>query len=71
MRGRELRVVRKQFGLSQATFGKLVGVTQNTVARWERDEIGITGPAARLVRLLGKYPELANELVEPKRTTKK
>ena len=71
MKGRELRGIRKRFGLSQAAFGRLVGVAQNSVARWERDEMRITESAARLVRLLGKYPELASELAEPVRTTKK
>jgi DNA-binding transcriptional regulator YiaG len=29
-----------------------IGVHWNTIARWERDEVGIPEPAARLARLL-------------------
>ena len=31
-----------------------LGVTRNTVARWERDEVSIREPMARLIRLVAK-----------------
>ena len=41
MTPKQLLVFRKRLNLTQAEFGKLVGVSSNTVARWERGEIGM------------------------------
>ena len=37
--GQRLRAARLEAALSQATLGLLLGVTSNTVSRWERDEM--------------------------------
>jgi transcriptional regulator with XRE-family HTH domain len=50
--GNELRQIRKRAGLTQAQLAERVGVTRNTIARQERNEIGIGEPLARLIRLL-------------------
>jgi len=39
-------------GLTQKQLGDKIGVTENTVARWERDEMKMTEPAVKLVKLL-------------------
>ena len=39
-------------GLSQSEFARLVGVAPNTVARWERGELGMRPTTARLIELL-------------------
>src|SRR5262249_54751026 len=52
--GTELRAIRKRLGLSQAKLAALVGVQSNSLARWERGELGIRESAARLIRLLGE-----------------
>jgi len=54
MKGKELKRLRKRLALSQAQLAERVGVRSNTLARWERDEISITEPVARLLRLIGK-----------------
>jgi transcriptional regulator with XRE-family HTH domain len=41
-------------GLTQVAFADRVGVTSNTVARWERDELTVGPTAAILIRLLGQ-----------------
>jgi DNA-binding transcriptional regulator YiaG len=46
--------LRRRLGLTQAQLGDLVGVARNSVARWERGEMGIRETAARLVRLLAE-----------------
>ncbi|WP_084184689.1 helix-turn-helix domain-containing protein [Desulfonatronum thiodismutans] len=37
--GTRLRALREEFNLSQEEWGKLLQVTSNTVARWERGEL--------------------------------
>jgi DNA-binding transcriptional regulator YiaG len=49
--GSELRRLRRRLKLSQARFADLMGVTANTVARWERDEMRMRPAIDRLVRL--------------------
>jgi len=50
MTGKQLRVIRKRLRWTQAQIAEAVGVTSNTVARWERDEVGISEPIARLIQ---------------------
>lgn len=65
--GARIRLARKRSGLKQSTLGKLVGVTQASVANWEN---GAHGPRAatldRVATALGVAPEwLAGEQREP------
>lgn len=52
MTGRELRRLRKRLGLTQAALAQQFAVTPTTVARWERGEVSIREPMARLIRLI-------------------
>ncbi len=52
MTGSELRAIRKRLGLTQQALAGQIGVASNSVARWERDEMKITEPVARLVLML-------------------
>ena len=55
--GKGVRKLRKRLGLTQAVFGKLVGVTPNAVVLWERKDgkIGLRkATGARLQGLRGK-----------------
>lgn len=52
MTGEELRRIRQRLGLTQARLAERLAVTSTTVARWERGEVPIREPMARLVRLL-------------------
>jgi len=54
MSGREVQRVRRLLSLTQRVFAERVGVTPNTVARWERDELTVGSTAAILIRLLGQ-----------------
>lgn len=44
----ELRTARQSFGLSQEALAKLMGISPNTVARWERGERPIHQGQVRL-----------------------
>jgi DNA-binding transcriptional regulator YiaG len=50
--GTALRQLRTRLGCTQRELAARVGVTANTVARWERDEVRITEPMERLLRLV-------------------
>jgi transcriptional regulator with XRE-family HTH domain len=50
MKGSELRTIRKRLGWTQAQMAKEAGVATNSVARWERDEMRIREPIARLIK---------------------
>lgn len=39
MTGQEIRAARLAQGLTQEKLGELFGVSKNTIARWERDEV--------------------------------
>lgn len=45
----ELKRARSALGMTQTELAHEVGVTQNTVARWEMGVRGIPEPAARLI----------------------
>jgi transcriptional regulator with XRE-family HTH domain len=51
MTGTSLRRLRKSLGLSQVALARLLRVTGTTLARWERDEVPISPPMERLIRL--------------------
>ena len=59
MTGEQLRRIRMRLDLTQAELGKRLAVTANTVARWERNEVGISEPMAKLIRLLTAAPNRA------------
>lgn len=50
MTGAEIRALREKLGWTQKALAEAVGVTSNTVARWERGEMAISEPAARLLQ---------------------
>ncbi len=57
--GRELRSIRQKLALTQAALAEAIGVTSNTVARWERGEMAISEPAARLLEKLAEERKIA------------
>ena len=50
--GKEVRFLRKEIDLTQSELGRLFGVDAQTVARWEKGENNVSGPADRLLRAL-------------------
>jgi len=63
--GTELRGLRRRLELTQADFAAQVGVHANTLARYERDEIMIPEPVARLARMLaGKAEKKARRKIK-------
>jgi transcriptional regulator with XRE-family HTH domain len=50
MQGSQLRWRRTRLDWTQELMAKAVGVTRNTIARLERDEMRITEPMSRLIQ---------------------
>jgi DNA-binding transcriptional regulator YiaG len=48
----ELKQLRALLGWSQARLAHELGVSRNTVARWELGMYKVPGPVARLIRML-------------------
>jgi DNA-binding transcriptional regulator YiaG len=51
VKGKELQRIRKQLAVTQTLLAKQLGVTANTVARWERDEM----PIPKIAEVALKY----------------
>ena len=52
MTGEEFRELRRKTGLNQRQLGERLGIPTNTIARWERGEVGIRhGGLVRLAML--------------------
>jgi DNA-binding transcriptional regulator YiaG len=52
LNAKEVRFLRHGMDLSQAQLGDLLRVTDQTVARWEKGEVDIPGPADLILRAL-------------------
>lgn len=50
--GKELRFLRNEMDLTQAELGQLMGLTDQSVARWEKDQYEIPNAADSLLRAL-------------------
>jgi DNA-binding transcriptional regulator YiaG len=50
--GSEVRFLRKQMDLTQSELGYLMATTDQTVARWEKGECEMPGPADTLLRFV-------------------
>jgi putative transcriptional regulator len=58
MTAAQIKELRKSLGYTQARLAEEVGLTPNTIARYERDELKPSPPVLKLLRLL----ELSNDL---------
>lgn len=67
--GDEIRFLRKSLGWSGANFAKHMGVTDETVSRWENDAAPIGPQADRLLRLMVAQGRLTTSY-PPERLTK-
>jgi transcriptional regulator with XRE-family HTH domain len=52
MTGAQIKELRKSLGYTQARLAEEVGLTPNTIARYERDELKPSPPVLKLLRLL-------------------
>ncbi len=59
MSGSEIKTLRARFGMSQAVLARALGMSKESVSKWERGEKKPSGPALRMLRILEtKGPEI-------------
>jgi putative transcriptional regulator len=58
-----VQAIRERTNLSQSEFAQLIGVSVKTLQNWEQDRRRPTGPAAALLRIIGKEPKFAIEAI--------
>lgn len=54
-----VRAIRERTSLSQSAFARLIGVSVKTLQNWEQERRRPTGPAAVLLRIIDREPEVA------------
>jgi putative transcriptional regulator len=55
----DVKAVREQTGLSQNEFARLMRVSIKTLQNWEQHRRNPTGPAAALLKIVLKSPDMA------------
>ena len=55
MTGTQIKQLRKTIGYTQAKLAEEVGVTSNTIARYERGELKPSPPVMKLLKLLEMF----------------
>ena len=60
--------LRARFGLSQAKFATLVGISVKTLQNWEQHRRRPEGPAKVLLRIVASHPETLLSLMKQRRT---
>lgn len=57
-----LQGIRADAGLSQSGFARVLGLSVRTLQEWEQGRKHPSGPAQKLIELVGRHPELLVEL---------
>ncbi|MBI6512789.1 MAG: helix-turn-helix domain-containing protein [Proteus vulgaris] len=59
MSGAEIKTLRAKFGMSQAVLARALGMSKESVSKWERGKKKTSGPAQRMLRILERQgPEI-------------
>jgi len=67
MTGTDVQRLRRRLRLTQAALARKIGVHALTVSRWERGQVRVTEPMARLLRLLANMPTTRTKKGERRR----
>jgi len=63
-RGPDVAAIRGEYGLSQAKFAALVGISVRTLQNWEQGRREPQGPARVLLRVAAKHPRAVLDSVK-------
>lgn len=61
----EIKAIRKKLGKTQAEMAEWIGVGEKNFARYENGQVTQSKPMDLLLRILGKFPNILNNLTEP------
>ena len=64
----DVAALRARFGLSQAKFAALLGISVGTLRTWEQDRRRPEGPAKVLLRIAATHPEALLSVASPRPT---
>ena len=64
----DIKSIRHGFGLTQAQFAALLGISVRTLRNWEQGRRVPEGPARVLLQVAAKHPEAVLDIVQPKAT---
>ena len=59
----DVAAIREEFGLSQAKFASLLGISVRTLQNWEQGRRTPQGPARVLLRVAAKHPRAVLDIV--------
>jgi len=59
----DVAAIREDYGLSQAKFAALLGISVRTLQNWEQGRRQPQGPAKVLLRVASKHPEAVLDVV--------
>jgi putative transcriptional regulator len=63
----DVAAIRERYGLSQAKFASLMGISVRTLQNWEQGRRMPRGPARVLLRVAAFHPEAVLDVVRPRR----
>jgi putative transcriptional regulator len=61
----DVHAIRRQYGLSQEKFAKLLGISVSTLRNWEQGRQKPEGAARVLLRVAARHPEAILDVVSP------
>ena len=63
----DVAAIRETYGLSQAKFASLMGISVRTLQNWEQGRRIPRGPARVLLRVAAAHPDAVLDVVRPRR----
>ena len=63
----DVATIRQTYGLSQAKFASLMGISVRTLQNWEQGRRIPRGPARVLLRVVALHPDVVLDVVRPRR----
>ena len=64
---KDVTAIREAYGLSQAKFASLLGISVRTLQNWEQGRRSPRGPARVLLRVAARHPDAVLDVVRPRR----
>ena len=60
----DVAAIRRAYGLSQAKFAALLGISERTLQNWEQGRRHPQGPARRLLQVAAQHPDVLLDIIK-------